>query len=464
MDPKGVWSAEAGAEQQFGSVGLGDQRRRRRAVRLAAQIARRPAASLPEQTGRWADTKAGYRLLAQEAVTFEALSAPHGQGTRETARLRETVRMVQDTSCLDFSGHRSTPGLGAIGDGDGYGLMLQSTLTVDPRGSGEVLGLAYQRLFVRKPTPEQETRTPRKKRRRESQIWLQSVREVGPGGTPRRWIHVTDRYSDNFEFFEACRQVPVDFVVRVAQDRRAALGHGAAQPTGLLMPLARELPGGGETTLTLRRRPTRKPREARLLVAWSPMTLFAPWLTKEATAPLSGWVVRVWEADPPADEEGIEWVLATSVPVEDGSAALTVASWYSLRWLVEEYHKCLKTGGSAERRQLEEGERLRACLALLAVTAVRLLQLKLWARDEPQRPAYPCAPTSPVTVLAAYRRPSAEGWTARDFWREEAKLGGFLGRKHDGDPGWQTIWRSWQKLDLVTLGACLVQSQGVKCG
>lgn len=464
MYTKEVLSAEAWAEQQFGSVDLGDRRRQRRAVKLAASIARHPAASLPDQTGRWAETKAGYRLLAQEAVTFEALSAAHWQATREAARVRETVLMVQDTSCLDYSSHRSTPGLGAIGDGDGYGLMLHSTLAVDPRGPGEVLGLAYQMLFVREPTPEQETRTQRKERRRESQIWLQSVREVGAGGAPRRWVHVTDRYSDNFEFFETCRQTQVDFLVRVAQDRRAALGHGAAAPTGLLMQLARQLPGGGESVLTLRKRPTRKPREARLQVSWSPITLFAPWLTKDATAPLSGWVVRVWEADPPADEEPIEWVLVTSVPVEDVSTALTVAHWYSLRWLVEEYHKCLKTGCSAEERQLEEVERLRACLALLAVTAVRLLQLKLWARDEPQRPAYQCAPASHVAVLAAYRGRSTEAWTAREFWREVAKLGGFLGRKHDGDPGWQTIWRGWQKLDLMTLGASLVQSKEVNCG
>jgi hypothetical protein len=30
---------------------------------------------------------------------------------------------------------------------------------------------------------------------------------------------------------------------------------------------------------------------------------------------------------------------------------------------------------------------------------------------------------------------------AYEFWREVAKLGGFLARRRDGEPGWQTLWR-----------------------
>jgi Transposase Tn5 dimerisation domain len=31
-------------------------------------------------------------------------------------------------------------------------------------------------------------------------------------------------------------------------------------------------------------------------------------------------------------------------------------------------------------------------------------------------------------------------------------LGGFLGRKGDGDPGWMTIWRGWDKLQIMMRG------------
>lgn len=126
-------------------------------------------------------------------------------------------------------------------------------------------------------------------------------------------------------------------------------------------------------------------------------------------------------------------------------------------------YKCLKTGCSAEKRQLEEVERLRACIGILAIVAVRLLQLKQQARVEPERAATACAPQGHVQVLAAYLHQTVEGWTIREFWREVARLGGFLARKRDGEPGWQTIWRGWQMLDLMTIGAGLA-SEIRKCG
>ena len=455
------------AEQQFGEVELGDARRRRRAVVLARQMARHPAASLPAQAGRWSATKAGYRLFDQQAVTLEALQSPHWQGTRREAEACGVVLLIQDTSELDFTRHVSTVELGPIGNGGGRGFLLHSTLAVDPAGAGRVLGLAYQKLFCRRSKPAQETRTERKQRPRESQIWPQSVAQVGSASTGKRWIHVCDRYADNFEMFAACRQAQVDFLVRVAQDRRAAPGHAATQPceaSDHLLQWARSLPAGGEKELTLRSRPNRKARRARLSLAFAAVSVFPPRLERAPHAPLRCWLVRVWEADPPAGEDSIEWVLLTSVAVAEFEQALTVANWYSLRWLVEEYHKCLKSGCSVEQRQLRQADRLQACIGLLAVVAVRLLQLKLTAKAEPNRPALKAASAEHVHVLAAYRGCSAEDWTVHEFWREVAKLGGFLARKRDGEPGWQTLWRGWQKLDLMTLGARLIQTEDRSCG
>jgi hypothetical protein len=45
--------------------------------------------------------------------------------------------------------------------------------------------------------------------------------------------------------------------------------------------------------------------------------------------------------------------------------------------------------------------------------------------------------------------------TIHEFYRELAKLGGFLGRRSDGDPGWITIWRGWEKLRTLVRGAQL---------
>jgi hypothetical protein len=91
-----------------------------------------------------------------------------------------------------------------------------------------------------------------------------------------------------------------------------------------------------------------------------------------------------------------------------------------------------------------------------------LLQLKMIARDDPQRPADQVVPQSWIAMLRCLRKqkPSVP-WTVREFYREMAKLGGFLGRKSDGEPGWMTLWRGFEKLHLCLRGA---ESYQKKCG
>jgi hypothetical protein len=342
--------------------------------------------------------------------------------------------------------------------------MLHNTLAVDPTGKGEVLGLANQQLFCRDGLRPEETRTQRKNRERESQIWLKSVEAVGRSASGSRRVHVCDRGADVFELFDVCRRVEVDFVIRMVQDRCCAAGHEAPASSDHLKPWVRTLPSAAERKLELRRRPQRQPRDVRLQTAYRAVTIFPPWLDRTKAKPWQGWVVRVWEPDTPAGEEPIEWILLTTIAVESPEQAWTIGHWYSLRWLIEEYHKCLKTGCKVEERQMETRLRLEACIGFLTIVAVRLLQLKLWARNEPERPATTCASPMHVQVLAAYWKKTRATLTAGEFWRDVARLGGFLARKRDGDPGWLTLWRGWQKLDAMTLGAAIAQSGVLNCG
>ena len=113
---------------------------------------------------------------------------------------------------------------------------------------------------------------------------------------------------------------------------------------------------------------------------------------------------------------------------------------------------------------METAARLAACIGLLAVVAVRLLQLKSTARHAPQRPAVESVSPDHVRVLAAYLGRAAETFTAYEFWRAVAQLGGFLARRRDGEPGWQTLWRGWRDLDLMTYGARLGLDGAPRCG
>jgi hypothetical protein len=456
---------EVWVERQFGDADLGDRRRTRRAVKVAVGMARLPGGSTPAQAGLWKDTKASYRLFDCDEATHSALIEPHVKQTRREANLRPTVLMVQDTSDLSFSGRSTIDGLGPIGNGQGQGFVMHSTLAIDPSGEGEILGLAHQTLLCRDGIHPKETKTQRKRRWRESQMWLQSVAAVGRPASNVQWVHVCDRYADFFEMFDACRTMGVDCVIRLAQDRRCSPGHAAAEPDTHLIQWARSLPACGETILTLRARPKRKARVATLCLAYSEVTLFEPKIGGRGAPPIHGWVVRVWEPDPPADEEPIEWVLLSTVSVKEVAEAKRIIDWYSCRWLIEEYHKCLKTGCRVEARQLETRQRMEACIGMLAVLAVRLLALKLVARRDPKAAAKPHVSDLHIRVLSAYRnkKPTAS-ITAYEFWREVAKLGGFLARKGDGEPGWQTLWLGWLQLEAMTVGAELYQERIARYG
>jgi len=468
------------AQRHFGQAALGDKRRTRRVVTYAAAAARAPSQSIPQQCGGWQRTKGAYRLFDQPAVSFDKVQAPHRRLTREAAAARSVVLWVSDTTTLSFP-HPDTRGLGPTSAG-GSGMLLHSTLAVDVSGGVDappfVLGLGHQQVWAR---PAAEGKAKVKAKEPESAKWRAGVEAVGtpPPGGGVRWVHVGDSESDCWEALESCRERGSGFALRACQDRRAVAGHDDAPPDGAaaaaaegaaaaaaagsattLFDLLRRAPALGGKRLWVRGRRDREPRWARLAVSATPVTLFAPknWSDKPhrkdkpRPGPIRCWAVRVHEIDPPAGAEPVEWVILTDEPVADLSAALTVAFWYACRWLIEEYHKCLKSGCRVESRQLAEAGRLRTLLGVLAVVAVRLLQLKHQAKVDPDAPALGVIPARYVRTLAAHLKRSSEKMTTREFWRETARLGGFLGRKGDGDPGWLTLWRGWQQLETLTTG------------
>jgi hypothetical protein len=450
------------AEQQWGTATLGDARRNGRAVQLGAALAACPAASLPRQTGSWGGLKSAYRLLNEPDVTHAALSEPHWQATRQQAGQTDTVLFVQDTSELDFTAHRQTKGLGWIGNTGGRGFLLHSCLAVRPTAVPEILGLAGQRVWTRHEVKKgTETRAARAKRRKESDVWAEVVEAIGPAAPDQCWVSVSDRASDIFSFVRRARAKGWHCLWRVGQNRVVLAGSG--RKAKLLLDWARRLPAQTETAIELRGRAEQAPRTVRLQVAWREVTLCPPCNGQERRqAPVSGWCVRCWEAS--KRKHALEWILFTTVPVNDAASALERIEWYRLRWVVEEYHKALKTGCAMEQRQLQSAQGLLALLGFLAIVAVRLLQLRTVARTAPDRPVSQVVEPELLETVVRLRGGAADSMTADQFWRAVAGLGGFLGRKGDGHPGWQTLWRGWQRLQDLCWGRQPVAVPGDKYG
>jgi Transposase DNA-binding/Transposase DDE domain len=453
LDPA-VW-----AFTQFATAQLGDRRRTERLVTLATQIAADPSSSLPKQTQQWSDLKSAYRLLDRPEATFQAIASPHWQLSADQAQQGRFL-ILDDTTEIDFGPTRQAHGLGPVGSGTGRGFMIHSGLLVQPHDEW-IVGLAGQILFHRRPVPKGETRTQRKARQRESVVWGQLIEQIGPPPGAAQWIHVMDRGADDFEVHCRAQRLGADWIGRVKSRHRRVRDQAGQE--GPLSELLARTPAAGGYTLALRARPQQPARRARIEVSFAQVTVLVPRqpalsLTALAPQPIVQGVVWAHEVNPPAGlKEPIDWVLLTSLPVRTLEEAMEVISYYEKRWLIEEWHKALKTGCQVEGRQLQTSDRLEALTGLLSVVAVRLLQLKEVGRRQPERAAVELVPPGYVELVRRARRgrgPRGE-WTIRDFFRGVAGLGGFLGRKRDGEPGWITIWRGWEVLHWMLQGAQL---------
>ena len=462
LSPPAQW-----AQNEFGNAQLGDARRERRLVKIAAGLAASPAGTLPQAFPDWAELKATYRFFDQRGVTFEAVLTPHLERTRQACRQPGEYLLIEDTTLLDYSQHPATTGLGVIGDGAGRGFELHSTLavrverwTLAQRPAGAVVGLFGQQCRTPRPAPAAETRGQCLCRPRKSQTWTATLTVAGCPPAGCQWIYVADRESDFYEPIQRCQQHGVDFVIRASSDRRLAEG------AGHLREVVARAPVRGRCTVAVRARAGQPARTAIVELRSTRVTLDGPWRPGGRPPPLRDiGVVEVREVEVPEGvKEPLHWILLTALPCATKQAVQRVVGRYTARWWVEEYHKALKTGAGVEASQLERADKLEPLIAVLAVVAVRLLSTKLLARSRPEsrEAAASFGPEMLAVLEQKLGRPKA-GWTNRQVLVAVARLGGFLARKGDGLPGWQTIWRGWQRLMWMCEGVELMEVQK-RCG
>lgn len=442
------------AEQNFGNAELGDRRRTRRLVESAAQIAAHPEKSFT-QIFDWNDLRGFYRLCDQEEATLPAVMEPHWELTRQAMRQQPLVLIVHDTSELDFSSHPQLRGMGQIGNENGKGFLQHNSLAIVPQPR-QVLGLAYQQLKVRQPAPTGESTYQRKRRPRESDLWLEGI---GASGRPAEgccWVDVGDRGSDDYEAMHAAQEVGHHFLFRIAQNRIVFVTEAQDQQAYLL-DYARSLSSLGRDTVEIPGRGGRPARTATVCLAAAPVWVPAPTGTpnREAQPIIPAWVIRVWEPEPSSGDEPVEWFLLCSLPTRTFEELRARRDWYCCRWLVEIFHNIEKNGCSEEDRRFETAERMATCLAVLSVVAVRVFQLRCALEHQPDEPAEQVGTQTEIQLIRRYTNHKGRRFTVRDFVVGVARLGGFLGRKSDGKPGVRALWRGYQRLQDMLHGVHL---------
>jgi hypothetical protein len=447
--------ARTWAETNFATANLGDERRTRRLVSIAAELAHQPEGSLPDHFS-WNPLRAVYRLCNRPEATHDAVTAAHFALTRRRCEEADSpVLILHDTTELNFTSHHALQGTGPVGNGQGRGFLQHNSLaiTADTR---QVLGLTCQQVITRTPAPEAESHTARQRRDRESRLWEQGIRAVGPTPQGACWVDVADRGADSFEAMKAALDLGHEFLFRACKDRKIATGVTAQDGPRLLKAWVRSLPSQADGEVTIPGQGGRPERTARVKMAAGQAWFLVPKLVHGIHPdwePIRVWVERVWEPKPPADvEEPLEWLPLSSLPAANAEALGRHRGWYASRPLIEDFHQVEKSGCGEEDLRFRTAEALWPMLGLLSIVAVRVLQLRWWGRAGGGAPASSASTREEREALKSMGRRIR---TASDFVRAVAGLGGFLGRKGDGEPGWQTLWRGYRRLQDIVLGVQL---------
>lgn len=443
---------ESWVAQELATVELGDGRRTRRLVRLMESLAERPATSVPRACGDWAATKGAYRLWASPQVTREAIMGAHADQTAVRLAGHALVLALQDTTSLDFTHHPRTTGLGPLESPTHRGFLQHTVLMASD--AGVPLGVLHQQLWARDPAAvgQRHQRRQRTTAEKESQRWLtaeEATRARVPAGVAV--VTVADREADIYDFLALPRRPGETVLIRATHNRRVR------EEAGHLWQAISASPCRGTCQVEVQRHDEHPSRVAVVQVRFT-STVIEPPGARRGRSQLAGVPVSVVLAEEEAPPEGIaplRWLLITTRPVETWENALQCLQWYRQRWLIERYHYVLKSGCQVERLELRDGERLQRALATYSIVAWRLLWLTYEARVHPDQPCTgvlaptewqslycvihktPAPPTAPMSLAQAVR------WIAQ--------LGGFLGRRSDGNPGVKALWRGLLRLHDLAL-------------
>lgn len=454
-------AAEDWAEEEFGQADLGDARLSKRLRALARDFFAQPQANIPQACESRAKTKAAYRFFDHPDVTMDVVLAPHRDATRARIRAHAVVLAVQDTTTLTYTAHPATEGLGPINAtwNSAVGLMLHDTMafTVD----GTPLGLLDVQCWAR-----DAAQAGKKARRhqlpiaeKESRKWLDSYRAVArtqQSCPATMLVNVGDREADLYELFAEAGQHPTGpkLLVRAERTRQRRVAQGA------LWEHLAEQPVAGCQDIQIPRTASRPARRARLAVRFAAVDLQPP--RRHAQGPVAVWAVYAHEvgSDLHSPAEPLSWMLLTTVETTSFEQACERLRWYTHRWGIEVYHRTLKSGCRIENRQLATTKRLEACLAIDLVVAWRVHHLAKRARQAPGAPCTVYFEEAEWKALTTYvtrnPTPPVRPPTLREAMRMVASLGGFLGRKGDGEPGTQTLWLGIQRLEDLTAMWCLL--------
>jgi hypothetical protein len=461
----------------------GNVRLKRRLKKVLDAMSHKPSLKFPAGCNGRAEVKAAYRFVDNEHVTFHSILKPHHDATLERIREQTVVLIPQDTTELDLTRPSEIMvGAGPLNDSARVGFYNHASLAMTPERLP--LGTVDAKVWARDPVEfEKEADQKRAERRakpiedKESIRWVEGFRaacQVAQEASSTLVVSLADSEGDIYEYLMEAQAVEgvrkASFIIRACQNRALAIADDDGSPQSPQLCHLRErvasTPVLAQRTLEVRgrepksnddrkRKQPREPRTAVVVIRAARVTLRGPARPGGKLPDLEVNVVLVSELNPPPGVGPIEWILLTDLPIDTVEAVLLIIDYYMCRWQIEIYFRVLKSGCKVEESQLETAARFEPYLALTMIVAWRIMYVMMLGRECPDLPCDVALDDDEwQSVYATVKKepPPAQPPSMKIIVGLIASLGGWLGRKCDGEPGPKAMWVGMQRMTDLAIG------------
>ena len=439
-------------KQCLSKCNFGDKRLTARALYIQDHLRIKYGQPLSKVFNNASDLKRTYEFLANSKTSFQLVVEPSHHQTANYVKNLPIILSVGDTSFLDYKKIKlKREEYGPIGNG-GNGLILHTSLGVDPN-CGQPLGILWQKVWKREKQELGKKKDSRKRpfEEKESYKWVEAIKkvpevlEIAAPISSQKVIHIFDREGDISEVFESVQNLHnCGVLVRATHNR------SLKDEEDYLWDYMKKQPLQFTKEIQLPPTEKRKERTALLEIRFGLVNLKSPQRLKE-TDSFNVYAVYAQEIHPPSGEEPLSWLLLTTEVVETKQIANMILRWYSYRWLIEEYHKILKSGCKVESYRLG-GNSMEVLLGFLTTISADLLRMTYLHRNQPQSPADQILTPVQIKVLKAKSLSTKKATsveTIQEAIEAIAWLGGYLEHRRKTPIGITVLWRGW--LELMSL-------------
>jgi hypothetical protein len=394
--------------------------------------------------------KAFYRLIDNQAVSHSTFISGYQSGLAQYSKEEEQQApwiLIQDTMLTSFH-TRKVLDLDYTQTERSNGLILHHGLLLND--AFVPLGLLHQQVIHRERERYKQARTPEDK---ETKKWIAALNTGAEFSrqTDRPLIHLMDREADVAGIINAANRLAQQyFIIRAAQNRILTDQDGKASSQRLFTCM----PSLYKGDLIQRRLMDSQGKNYQVSCTISYGGLHIKGVNKPVNCV---WVKEIQQDN---KKDLAEWFLLTNLSPDVYTPEM-IAELYSKRWVIEDFHKCYKTGCSIEKRQFDSRKTLTTGIGLLAITAVVLLRSRYFAQNKHNEPFETIVTNEAEQVLAKriadkYLKPVdkllCKPHTTLWWLLLLGRMGGHQGFNQKGLPGWQTLWKGYTFFQTLMIG------------